>query len=188
MKIENSKNKLVKRIAFAAIIVSMLVVALIIYLSIPNTNPQRDTGDGMTSKYNPQPESSEDSINQQKTSNSAKNDTSLEIKDQGNVSDDSSSRDLNIVITDASQYDDTVEVRAFANEVSSKALCVTTFSKGRQKVTKRTTAIASATTTSCGAIDVPVSDFMERGRWSVTVSYSSKSGDGTSKPAELVIR
>lgn len=86
-----------------------------------------------------------------------------------------------VVITDASYYSDSnsVEVRAFvSNIVEDGGTCTVTFEKNGQKVTQTHAAFKDATTTQCGALDTPRSQFPSTGTWNVTLVYTSSSATG----------
>jgi hypothetical protein len=92
-------------------------------------------------------------------------------------------------ISDANQYDDTVEVRAYvSNAVEDGGTCTTVFTKGTTNFSVDTKAFKDASTTQCGAIDVARSKFSASGKWSVIVRYASPSISGQSQPSQLDIK
>lgn len=85
----------------------------------------------------------------------------------------------NVVIVDANQYQDEVEVRAFVgNRIDTDGTCTITIAKGMTTVTRTKKATADATTTQCGSVDIPRSEFAEGGQWDVTVTYTSGGATG----------
>lgn len=95
----------------------------------------------------------------------------------------------NIFIVDASQYDDTIEVRAYiSNILEDGGTCTATFTRGETSFTKTSTAFKDATTTQCGNMTIPRSDFSSAGDWRVTVSYASSSMTGQSSPKTMAIK
>lgn len=83
-------------------------------------------------------------------------------------------------ITDAGQYDQNVEVRAFISGIfEDGGTCTFTFTKGSQKITKTTSGVKDATTTRCSNLTTPKSEF-STGTWNIVVSYSSSVASGSS--------
>lgn len=93
----------------------------------------------------------------------------------------SQSEDIEVAVVDASQYNDTVEIRAFVQGVIESGSCTATLTKDGQTVTKKSDAFIDATTTQCGNLNIPRSDFPSGGEWSLIVSYSSERHAGSSK-------
>lgn len=93
------------------------------------------------------------------------------------------------VITDAGQYDQEIEVRAFVPGIfESGGNCVVAFTKGSQNVSKQVPAVSEATTTRCSKLSVPRSEFPSTGTWSVTVAYKSVANSGTSDSKTLEVK
>lgn len=95
--------------------------------------------------------------------------------------------DVQVAIVDANQYDDTVEIRAFVQGIIEGGTCTATLTKNGQTVTKKTDAFIDATTTQCGNLNIPRSEFPSAGEWSLKVSYSSESHAGTSEEWKVTI-
>ncbi|MCA9346755.1 hypothetical protein KC960_04660 [Candidatus Saccharibacteria bacterium] len=83
-----------------------------------------------------------------------------------------------VVIVDANQYDQNIEVRAFVSNVIQDGTCEITFIKGNTEFSKTTSAKADASTTPCLAVTVPRSEFIESGEWTVKVSYENSTITG----------
>lgn len=95
-----------------------------------------------------------------------------EAKDYSSVDDN-----VNFQLSDASQYGDTFEVRAFVVNVYEEGTCVATFTKaGQSSVATTSQAFKDATTTQCGANDTPISKFPVKGEWNLTVTFTSSTG------------
>lgn len=92
---------------------------------------------------------------------------------------DGSKKSVTVFIVDASQYDNTVEVRAYVSGVVESGVCNVVFTQGTSKITKQVAATANASSTVCATLDVPLSEFSGRGTWNVTVSYSSDTSVGS---------
>jgi hypothetical protein len=86
-----------------------------------------------------------------------------------------------VVIVDASQYEDIVEVRAFAANVVENGTCTITFTKDTESFSKEVPASADASTSPCIALTVPITEFGISGTWSVAVNYSGSTVTGNSQ-------
>ncbi|MDB5175748.1 MAG: hypothetical protein JWM81_606 [Candidatus Saccharibacteria bacterium] len=84
-----------------------------------------------------------------------------------------------VILVDSTQYDSTVEIRAYVSNVyEDGGTCTATLTSGSAKVTKTSTAFKDATTTQCGAIDIARSEFSTAGTWNLTLVYSSPTSTG----------
>lgn len=92
--------------------------------------------------------------------------------------------EANVVIVDASQYDNSVEVRAFVSNIIKDGTCSFTFTKDNNKVTKVGPAFGDASSTPCIAQTIPVSEFSESGEWNLVVRYEA---DGVAGSAETTV-
>lgn len=89
-------------------------------------------------------------------------------------------KSVTLTIVDASQYGQTIEVRAFVSGVvEADGTCTYTFTHGSQTFTKRASAIADASTTRCPNLEVSRTDFANAGTWNIKVSYASASSEGS---------
>lgn len=86
-----------------------------------------------------------------------------------------------VIITDAGQYDNMIEVRAFMPSAYKDGSCELIFSKGSKTFSKTTPAFKDVSTTNCTNPEVPRSEFAEAGDWSVKVSYSAEGITGQSE-------
>lgn len=78
-----------------------------------------------------------------------------------------------VVIVDASQYNDEIEIRAFVSNVVKDGTCNYLFENSGQKVEKSSLAKADASTTPCFTLVVPRSEFAKSGVWDVTITYTN---------------
>lgn len=168
MKIIKSRRKNnQQRLLVASIVVVFLLFAVaaifIRYTSnniaSPTSSPQdspKDGGSNPSSQNNPIPQS-----------NTKSNDITPATSLGENV---------NVVVVDASQYSDVVEVRVYAQAVAD-GKCTFEFSNGSKgTLSKQAVAKAGANTTQCTTIDVPVTDFPTKGSWQLSVTYTSDDG------------
>jgi hypothetical protein len=86
-----------------------------------------------------------------------------------------------VVIVDAKQYEQEIEVRAFVSNVIQDGICTITFSKNSQTIEKTVKANADATTSPCTTLKVARSEFKETGVWNVEINYTSNTVIGSSK-------
>lgn len=161
MKILSHKNKKI-------LLISLLVIALLIagavtwaaYTSSKNSTPvqgapatpqNNDTRDTppASAKPNDKPDTSND------------------------VSPKPASDAINLVVVDASQYDDIFEIRVYA-EATEAGTCTYTFTKDSKVVTKQNNANSGPSTASCDTLDVPTSE-LGVGTWAIKIQYESTS-------------
>lgn len=83
-----------------------------------------------------------------------------------------------VVIADAGQYGNNIEVRAFVTNVIRDGTCTITFAQGSHSFRRQTEAFADASTSLCKAMQIPRSDFPSGGAWTVTVRYQSANISG----------
>lgn len=93
-------------------------------------------------------------------------------KNKENITDNETTIDkAEVVIVDATQYDNEVEVRAFVPNVIEKGECTFTFMKDSLVVERKTNAFPDASSTPCISLDLTASDFSLKGIWDVAVKY-----------------
>lgn len=108
---------------------------------------------------------------------------------QEQVQNNSSTKFVTPIITDAGKYDSSVEVSGFMpGIIESDGTCVVTFKKGLLSVNKTVKAIPDASSTHCTNVIVSVSEFTEKGIWDVTISYSSSKSKGSSEAKNIDIQ
>lgn len=95
-----------------------------------------------------------------------------------------------IVVTDASQYGDDIEVRAYITNIyEDGGTCTAIFSMAGQTDIKIShTAFKDAKTTQCGALDAKRPQFTAPGTWSVKVNYESNTAQGNSASRNITIK
>lgn len=107
---------------------------------------------------------------------------------QSSAPNNNSKKSVTILITDANQYDDVIEVRSFMPDHYEDGSCKITFTKGNLLVSKTTSAYRDATTTICTNPLFKRSEFSTAGEWQVTVEYTSNSAQAKSKPQTVSIK
>ncbi len=98
------------------------------------------------------------------------------------------SSNATVVITDAGQYDDVIEVRAFVSDRYQEGTCKITITKDSLYVSKTTQAYKDARTTICTNPLFDRSEFKQAGEWLVVVEYSSQNYSGKSNPLSIKIK
>lgn len=99
-----------------------------------------------------------------------------------------SSSNATVVITDAGQYDNIIEVRAFVSNRYQDGTCKVTLTKNGLTVSKTTEAYKDATTTICTNPLFNRSEFSQAGDWQVIVEYNSLNYSGKSNPQTVQIK
>ena len=97
-----------------------------------------------------------------------------------NEEDQTAPETATVVLSNSSQSDDVVRVRAFiSNVIEENGTCTTTLTNGDLTVSKITKSFADASTTQCGAIDFTRNQFVKTGTWQITIKYQSTNVTGT---------
>jgi cytoskeletal protein RodZ len=78
-----------------------------------------------------------------------------------------------VVIVDANQYDNEIEIRAFVANYIMNGTCTLTFTRNDLTVKRSVEAYSDATTTPCVNTTIPSSEFSEKGTWELEVRYDS---------------
>ena len=106
------------------------------------------------------------------------------------VGDDQTTNDkksADVVIVDASQYDNTIEVRAFVSNHVEGGTCSYRFTRGNNTINKSLPAHADASTSICPMLEVDRSEFPSSGDWQLVVSYESANAKGLSDTKTVTI-
>lgn len=174
------KSKKGTRKAFLApliviILVSIVTTAVVAYFFFKNPDTRsndKNTTPEETIHYSPATDSEKKAANNHKQEIVDKETETSNQANNGQVS--------SLVITDASQYNDAVEVRAYSPSIyEDGGTCTYTFTKNEHTITKTTAAHKDAKTTYCTTLSVPRSEFADSGVWNLEISLVSASGKGT---------
>jgi hypothetical protein len=80
----------------------------------------------------------------------------------------------------------TVQASGFvAGIIEDGGTCTLTLTSGSDEVTARSTAVADATTTTCGLLQTGPG--LAAGTWHAALSYTSDAAEGTSQPTEVTV-
>ena len=93
-----------------------------------------------------------------------------------------------VVIVDANQYENEIEVRAFVSNHVEAGECTIQFTQGETSFQKQVPASADASTSPCITLIVPRDDFPTAGEWTVNVEYinQSKTISGMSETTVII--
>ncbi|MDQ3123727.1 MAG: hypothetical protein M3Q14_03540 [bacterium] len=97
-------------------------------------------------------------------------------------------KSVNVLITDAGQYDNDIEVRSFISNHFEDGICTIELTKGSLEVTKETPAFKDSSTTICTNPLFKRNEFSSAGDWQVVVKYNSNSAYGRSEPRIITIK
>jgi hypothetical protein len=166
----NKKQNNLSQVLKIVIVLSFFsIVLILIFLFFNRNNSVIDsTVDNTNINFNPPTE------NEQKAGD-------LQKEEIINEEENPSVEYAKVIIVDASQYENIVEVRAFVSNVIKDGSCKFTFSKKDQSFSTETPAKADASTTTCITNDVSIDEFSESGVWEVEVTYTSDGIVGSKK-------
>lgn len=185
MQYKKQIPKNTKRLVYYALVVIAVLLSTVLLLEKTGvTNffkakkPVTASNDQTTDSINYSPPTIEEKAagDEQKT----------KITENTNTQDISKPNNAEIVIVDASQYNDEIEVRAFVANVLEKGTCTFKFSLGSISFTKTQPAFPDASTTPCTTLTVNRSEFYSSGKWNLLVTFDSDNSSG-SKDQEVVI-
>ncbi len=144
----------------------------------PKTTPSTTTGSGGT--YSPPTAQEQQAGDQQKEINDQKQQAQKNSSQTGE-------KTVSVIITDAGQYDDKIEVRAFIPDYYQDGTCKITITKDSYTVSKSTPAYHDVSTTICTNPLFSRSEFPVSGQWQVVVTYTAAGAKGTSAPKNITI-
>ncbi len=169
MKIKSKSKKSL----FIIIILCLAVIAgaSISWWMLSKDKYQTSNTDG---KYSPP-------TDQEQRAGDSQKEQVLEQERARNNTPEPSNQVVSVVITDAGQYGDMIEVRSFIPNHYEDGDCIITFTQGNTKIEKTTTAYRDVSTTICKNPLIKRSEFPTSGDWEVTVSYKTNTVRGVSE-------
>jgi hypothetical protein len=182
VKSHKIKTRIIKVLPVAIV---LLIIGLVGY-RLMHSNTDNRSNNEPQSGINYDPPTDEEA----QAGDKIKDDVNQKEKQSQNNPDqsDGAKQEASVIITDAGQYDDIIEVRAFIPNHYQDGTCTITLTKDTFSVSKSTPAYRDATTTICTNPLFARSEFATPGEWSVTVSYSSSGAQGTSSSETIDIR
>lgn len=184
MQYKKSKNQNIKISSKKIIIVSLIVITLVFLLLLvlektgitniytKDTEPAQTLQDEGYINYNPP-------TDEEKQAGDV-------VKEDINTEPQQLPSSAEVVIVDANQYENIVEVRAFVANVIENGLCSFIFTQNDLEFMKEKPAYADASTTPCTNLEVDRTEFPTSGQWKVKVIYTSTIITGSSE-RELTI-
>lgn len=181
MQYKNSKNQHQKITGKKLLFVSITVIALILLLLLilektgvtniytKNTESTQTIQDEGYINYNPP------TTEEQQAGNTVKENINSENEPQ------QLPNTAEVVIVDANQYENVIEVRAFVSNVIENGSCKYIFTQNSSEIIKEQPAYADASTTPCTNLEVNRSEFPTSGQWNVEVIYTSTTIAGSSE-------
>jgi cytoskeletal protein RodZ len=95
---------------------------------------------------------------------------------------------VDVLITDASQYGDSIEIRAYANTVESDGTCEISLTLGDKTITRQVATSQNVSTTDCMTTNISLSEISVSGTWQATVKYSSSQSTGSATQNVMIVR
>ncbi|MES2630706.1 MAG: hypothetical protein V4611_02005 [Patescibacteria group bacterium] len=190
MKSLNTKNKAPLVIMVCA---AVIVLAVGSYFVLAYTTKQFWPFVAANSSNTTSLDTSSDSDTEDTDSSLDAKERSTEQDKQNSNSDNTSTspdglKVVEIGVTYAGIYGQNVEVRAFASGViEGNGKCKAIFTQGPQTVTRSSDAFIDATTTQCGVINIPLSEFPTKGTWKLTVTYASPTSTGSYVAGDIAL-
>lgn len=178
------KNHKKSKKLIIVVLLAILAIALIggtVYFIKNSGQKTNSYDDGSGINYEPPTEEEKQAGDKQK-------DKIIQEEDARNNPNSQDEQTASVIITDAGQYDDVIEVRAFIPDHYQDGTCTITLTQGSYKVTKDTPAYRDVSTTICTNPLFTRSEFANNGEWHVVVSYSSEGATGTSEPRTVNIK
>lgn len=184
----NYKNKKSRKKLFIILLASVIAICLVLFtlekLHVINLYTKSPDKAGEQSEgsinYGPPTDDEKNAADTQKTKNQEK-------EEQRNDSEKQSNTGASVIITDAGQYDNVIEVRAFMPDHYEDGICTIVFTQNSQTISKETPAYRDASTTICTNPLIKRSEFPTAGKWQVIVKYKSPGASGQSDQQTLTI-
>lgn len=170
----------IKIIVFIALFCSLLAASYLGYAHFSNEPKTKDGG------VNIEPATADD----QDFSDSFKDGPtdSSATPPSGTPTNTTKKHSVGVAITTWSQKNEAINVNGFVSgTVEKDGVCTLTLtSASGHAVTASQAATANATNTSCGLMSIPVYK-LNKGTWEATISYSSSTSTGSSKPISIEV-
>jgi cytoskeletal protein RodZ len=184
-----------KEKAAKAVLIIALVVAFVVaggagywYLDTNGFFGRKDKETQKQSDENNKTDNSTDNnspSDEDNTGNNAKN----EEEKPTTPTDEQGKKIAQIVVVDASQYDDVFSVRAGVTNLTEEGgNCEFVFTKGQQTLTRASEGIFTGTSVNCQSIEIPIKDFPAKGEWQMVVKYTSNAATGSSNIKTVMVK
>ena len=182
MRYKKSSKKKPLLLALAALLLIGAVLAILELTDVINLYSRKQNSSDSSNGINLGPPTEEE-----QQAGDDKKDEIIESENHQNSDDETSAKTAHVIITDAAQYSDVIEVRSFINDHYEDGTCTITFTQGSQTVSKDTPAYRDASTTICTNPLFQRSEFPASGNWQVIVTYKASGASGQSEPQTVKI-
>lgn len=187
-KRNSKKSKKSLLIALVAVLV-LLAGSYYVYSSDLLNLRSSDNPAGQDSvNFDPPTEEEQEAGNEVKEKLTSDKGQSENKNHQTPASNDQAKKSVTVVVVDAGQYDDVIEVRAYTPDVLQEGVCTITFTRGSHTVVKEVKAHPDVSSTICTNLEVKRNEFPAGGEWSVVIDYTSQTAQGKSKTSKINIR
>ncbi|MCA9332284.1 hypothetical protein KDA00_00220 [Candidatus Saccharibacteria bacterium] len=94
-----------------------------------------------------------------------------------------------VIISRLGTYEGQVEAAGYVQNVfEDGGKCLYTFTNGSSKLTREVDAFRDVTTTICSGVEIPISEFANKGKWQLTISYKSSLYEGSSTQQDIEVQ
>jgi hypothetical protein len=177
---KNKKRRFSKKPLIIILCLALLVIiagSVYVFFFRDSSKPDNSRNTPETVNYDPPTKEEQEAGDIQK------------IKNIDGENDSTGSQSSPTIVLEASQYEDIVEIRAYITGIfEDNGQCKLSLRKDSSSITRTSTSFASATTTQCGAINIPVSEFPTSGEWQTIMEYTSNSTVSTSSIKKFMVR
>lgn len=185
MRVQHKKpnNKLAWIIATTLLVITLYFLFAYANSTWPFNFPRNGNQNGTQTEINYSPPTDEEIEHSQ---DGKKNSTNNEPQDDKSPAEQ---RDLSVEISFAGKINESqIDIRAFTPDViEGTGTCTATLTKGGYTVTGTSVGFIDASSTICEPMVLDTNKFSSAGVWTLTVSYKSPTGSGTSKEIEVNI-
>ncbi len=184
----NTEKRYILIISIAVAVILALVTLYLVFMAEPPAEKNAPVQSGAGEATVKQDLDTTQDTNQMPPSDDPKINATTSNQDEELLAEDGVKKNTDVIITDASQYDDEIEVRAFMPSIVESGTCTVAFKKGSEEFKVDEAAYADATTTICTNSLIKRDMFSSNGNWTVTVSYSSENYSGISEERTVEIQ
>lgn len=183
MKNKNNKKLIIIITVIASVLTGIALLGYTFYRS-SNEDGVATVNSGELTDYSPPTEDEKQSGNIQKELITQQEET----RNKSTESIEKDNRTIDILITDAGQYDNIIEIRAFTPNYYKDGTCKFTLKQGTNKIERSTPAYRDASTTICTNPMIQRSDIPSAGEWEAVVHFTDGSITGKSQSKIITIK
>ena len=177
------KRKISRKILLISIII-VVAVGFFVYVAYAQQNKDNTKPRKPITYSGPTEQDKKDAEDENSPASTREN-----IESSNTNSTSASKKQVTPIITNASQSGQQVTINSYVSGIfEDGGTCVMKAAKGNNSFSRSVSAFADATTTSCSPLFIESSSFSEKGDWTITISYSSKTAEGTSATKTVTIK